>query len=255
MKIIGTANQKGGVGKTTTALAIYHGLRAMGKNVLAIDLDPQGNFTKRFKNGLDTTRTGAYALFEQKKSVMDEVQVVDGCAIIPYSPLLNNVEMLLINAIRREYRMAKALKELEIYYDYVVIDTPPALGVLTINAFTACDGLVIPIEADVFSLEGVEQLRDTLEAVKEYSNPDLKLYGILTTRYRKTVLGRTIIEKFVSISGVLETRLFNSIIRESVAIKVAHAKGQSIFDYAPKSNAAIDYMAFIKELYNRSLKE
>ena len=134
-------------------------------------------------------------------------------------------------------------------YDYCIVDTPPALGILTVNALTAATGAIIPAQADIFSLQGISQLGGTLDAVKKYCNPDLSVMGILLTRYNdRAVIGREAAEMTERTAGQLGTELFTARIRECTAIKEAQARRQSIYSYAPKSNAAADYAALVAEI-------
>ena len=133
-------------------------------------------------------------------------------------------------------------------YDYVIIDTPAALGTLTINALTAANSVIIPVQADIYSLQGIEQLNQTIEAVKKYCNPALYIRGILATRYNgRAIISKDMLSNFEEAAGQLNTRLYSTPIRECISIKEAQASQQNIFEYAPRSNAAKDYNAFIDE--------
>ena len=154
-----------------------------------------------------------------------------------------------LTATGKEYRLKEALQALKGKYDYCIVDTPPALGILTVNALTAATGAIIPAQADIFSLQGIGQLGGTLDAVKKYCNPDLSVMGILLTRYNdRAVIGREAAEMTERTAGQLGTKLFTARIRECTAIKEAQARRQSIYSYAPKSNAAADYAALVAEI-------
>ncbi|GHT96840.1 hypothetical protein FACS1894122_15510 [Alphaproteobacteria bacterium] len=151
--------------------------------------------------------------------------------------------------VGKEYKLVEALERIKPNYDYIIIDTPPALGILTVNALTACDSVIVPAQADVYSLQGIEQLHDTVSTVKQYCNKNLKIQGILLTRFSyRTILSKNILELLEQTAEKIQTKLFKTTIREAIAIKEAQANRQDIFSYAPASNAAIDYNNFINEL-------
>jgi chromosome partitioning protein len=246
MKAIAIINQKGGVGKTTTALALAAGLGRSGKKVLQVDLDAQANITQTL--GADDRGWTVLDVLTRKSKTEETIQKTGQGDVLPASPGLAGLDTML-TSVGKEYRLKEALAELNGTYDYVIIDTPPALGILTINALTACDEIIIPAQADIFSLNGIKQLYETTQTVQEYCNPKLKILGILLTRYSsRSILSRDIADVIEQTAQDLRTRLFRTTIRENIAIKEAQAKQQTIFDYAPKSNAAADYLAFTKEI-------
>lgn len=154
-----------------------------------------------------------------------------------------------ITATGKEYRLKEALEALNGAYQYVVIDTPPALGILTINALTACNGCIIPAQADFLSLQGIGQLYGTIETVRKYCNPALMVYGIVLTRFSsRSVISREVSSMMDETAKQLNTRLYKSRIRECTAIKEAQAMKQDIYTYAPRSNASADYKALVKEI-------
>ena len=239
-------NQKGGVGKSTTALALGAGLLLKGFNVLYIDLDAQGNLT----DTLGATSDGFTVLDVLARTATAEqaIQKLPHGDVIPACPALSGADTVL-TSVGKEYPLQEALEPIKARYDYIIVDTPPALGVLTINALTACTGAIIPSQADVYSLQGISQLYNTIETVKRYCNPSLKIIGIILTRYSsRSVLSREIAEAIEATANELQTILFKAKIREAVAIKESQAQRQSIFSYAPKSNVATDYVEFIEEL-------
>lgn len=246
MKTIAIINQKGGVGKSTTALSIGAGLQARGKDVLFVDLDAQGNLSYELRaNG---TGYGAAGILTRPETITQEIQERGMFDLVASAPALVNADKLL-DCTGREYRLREALTPIKDKYDYCIIDTPPALSVLTINALTACDGLIIPAQADSFSLMGIIQLRDTLESVKRYCNPDLKVLGILITRYNgRTVIRREIAEQLEETAASMNTRVYATRIRECTAIIEAAVMRQTIFEYAPNSNAARDYDMLVDEI-------
>lgn len=244
MKIITIANQKGGVGKSTTAAALGAGMEKCGKSVIFIDLDPQINLTTSF--GASSASTSIYEVLTGKVDVNSAVMKVNNKSIVIGNRMLSNADTE-FNLPGREYKLQKALKKLKFECDYIIIDTPPALGMLTVNALTASDYVVIPAEADTSSLQGVTQLKETIDAVKEYCNPNLKILGIVLTRYSKTVLSRDLAETFSDMARSFGTMVYKTPIRECIAIKEAKTQHEDIFKYAPRSNAASDYMELTKD--------
>lgn len=239
-------NQKGGVGKSTTAAALAAGLRLKERKTLLIDLDAQQNLTYTAgAKGDDEILNALVFRADIRQAIQHTAQgdIIAGC------PALSNTEQYLRDEIGKEYRLKEALKDLEREYDEIIIDTPPALGILTINALTAADRVIIPAQADAYSLQGIAQLRGTLAAVKQYTNPDLQIAGILLTRYNaRATLSRKIDEMAQQIAETIGTKVFNIRIRENISIKEAQLLQKDIFSYAPKSKAAADYSEFIKEL-------
>lgn len=247
--IISIANQKGGVGKSTTAHALGAGLHLKGHRVLLVDLDPQGNIT--YTTGVNTTEGSAYELLTGKATTAEAIQQTDLGAIIPAGRGLTRLDIELTST-GKEYRLKEALDPLRKEYDYIVIDTPPALGLLTINALTASDTVIIPAQADIYNLQGIGQLYETIETVKKYCNPALRLRGILLTRHNtRTVLSRDIAEMIEATADKINTFVYKAVIRECVALKEAQASKKDIYTYAPRSNASKDYLTFIGELIER----
>jgi chromosome partitioning protein len=249
-EIIAVINQKGGVGKTTTTLAIGAGFIQRGFKVLYIDLDAQGNLSHTLK--AKTDNLSAMDLLENKAKAADIIQQSSqGGDIIPASPALSGADAF-ITAVGKEYRLREALNPIKENYDYILIDTPPALGVLTINALTACTGAIIPAQADTYSLQGISQLYATIDAVRQYCNNALEVKGILLTRYSsRAILSRDIAEVIEQTAKQLNTKLFKTAIRETIIVKEAQANQQDIFSYSPKNNAAMDYAEFIDELLGK----
>lgn len=239
-------NQKGGVGKSTTALALGAGLILKGHKVLYIDLDAQGNLTYTL-GATDNGLTVLDALTRGAKAEQTIQHTAQG-DVIPSSPDLAGADTI-INTVGKEYRLREAIEPLKDVYDYTIIDTPPALGILTINALTACTGAIITAQADIFSLKGIGQLNSTIQTVKQYCNPSLTVKGILLTRYSpRAILSREIAEVIDQTAQGLHTKLFKITIRETIAVKEAQASQRDIYSYAPKSNATADYRAFVDEL-------
>lgn len=245
MEVIAVINQKGGVGKSTTAHAIGAGLTLKGHRVLYVDLDAQGNLSYTLR--ADTNGLTAMELL-QGRNTQAAIQRTAQGDIIASSPSLAGADTI-ITAVGKEYRLREALEPLGGLYDYCIIDTPPALGILTINALTACNGAIIPAQADIYSLQGISQLHTTIETVKQYCNPALTIKGIVLTRYNsRAIISREVADMIEQTAGQLQTKLYKAKIRECTAIKEAQATQQDIYSYAPRSNATADYTALIAEI-------
>ena len=251
-KVISVSNQKGGVGKTTTTCNLAAGLKKKGFRVLIIDLDPQGNLA--FSVGADSnTSATIYDVLKGDVKTQFAIQKTDTTDIIISSILLSGIELEFTNT-GREFLLKDAILPISDLYDYIILDTPPALGILTINAFTASDTIVVPMLSDIFSLQGIAQLYETVERVKKYCNPNLTIAGILLTKYNpRTLLSREIRGTAELIAQDLNIKLFNSYIRSSVVVSEAQSVQQSILDYAPKNNIARDYLQFIDELLAKGI--
>ena len=246
MKTYAIINQKGGVGKSTTALAIGAGLKIKGCSVLYIDLDAQGNLS--YTLGATTQGYNAMGVLQRPETAAQEVQHLPQGDIIASSPALAGADTILAET-GKEFRLKEALENLSTNYDYCIIDTPPALGILTINALTACNGVIIPAQADIYSLQGISQLGNTLQTVKKYCNPSLAVLGIVLTRYNtRSIISKEVTELIEKVVEELGTKLYKTKIKECTALKEAQAVKQDIFNYAPKSNAAADYKALVNEI-------
>lgn len=243
--IVSILNQKGGVGKSTTSHALGAGLAKQGNRVLCIDLDPQGNLS--YIAGATTAGPGIYEVLTGKIKAPEAVQSDGTLSIMASSPALSGADAAFAES-GKEYRLKKALAPIHGDYDFIVMDTPPALGILTINALTASTGCIIAAQADVLSLQGISQLYGTLEAVRSVSNPSLRVYGILLTRFNaRAIISRESAQMIDRTAEQLHTKLYDVRIRECTALKECQATRQNIFDYAPRSNAAQDYQALIDE--------
>lgn len=246
-KVISVSNQKGGVGKTTTTCSVAAGLKKRGFRVLAIDLDPQGNLG--FSVGADTeTSATIYDVLKSDVKVQYAIQRRPAMDVIISSILLSGIE-LEFTSTGREYLLREALKPVQDMYDYILLDTPPALGILTINAFTASDTVLVPMLPDIFSLQGIAQLYETVERVRGYCNPRLSIAGILLTRFNpRTLLGREVHGTAELIARDLHIRVFDTYIRSSVAVGESQSVQKSLFDYAPHGAITRDYDKFISEM-------
>lgn len=246
-KVISISNQKGGVGKTTTTGAVAAGLKIKGFKVLCIDLDPQSNLS--FSVGAETEDCPTiYDVLKGEAKTLFSIQKTPSFDIISSNILLSGIE-LEFSQTGREFLLKEAINPVKEKYDYIFIDTPPALSILTVNAFTASDTIIIPMLADIFSLQGIAQLAETIERVKTYCNQKLIIEGIVLTKYNsRTVLSREVKATAELIAGEMKTKLFKTTIRSSVAVMEAQTNQKSIFEYSPKNGATLDYMDLVNEL-------
>lgn len=246
MKIITVANQKGGVGKTTTAHALIDGLIEQGYKVLGVDLDGQSNLTL----ATGATQKGATALgvLTGEVRAVDAIQMLERADIIPASPKLTNADAL----IETGGELGKALAELDGIYNYCIIDTPPALCKRTLSALIASDYVIIPARADLYSLQGIDELADTITGVQNTRNRGLKVAGILLTAYKsRATLHKEILEPLTKLADDLDTVVFKTRIRDAIAVSEAPFMKAGLFSYAPKAKVTEDYRAFIIELLER----
>lgn len=250
MEIIAIATQKGGTGKTTTAEALGIGLFLKGYRILFIDLDPQGNLSYILRaNQQDVT---AYEMLIGKATTRKAIyNIREKVSIIASSPLLSGIDLEL-KKTGKEYLLKKKLESIKEEYDYIIIDSPPSLGTLTVNALVASDSVIIPAPADIFSLQGIGQLYGTVETVKQYCNPNIAIKGILLTRYNnRSILSRDLTDLIGETAQKLNTFVYETVIRESITIKEAQASRQDIYSYAPRSNVTKDCWKFVEEYLNR----
>lgn len=239
-------NQKGGVGKSTTAVAIGAGLSLRGHSVLFVDLDAQGNLS--YSLGADELGYNAMGVLMNPETIEATIQHKERWDVLASSPSLSGADAV-ITQTGKEYRLKEALEKVQGRYEYCIIDTPPALGILTVNALTACHGAIVPAQADIFSLQGIVQLHGTFKTVQRYCNPALALLGIVLTRYNsRAIISRDAAKLIEQSAEHLCTRLYDTRIRECTALKEAQATRQDIYSYAPKSNAAEDYSKLVEEV-------
>ena len=245
-KIVSIINQKGGVGKSTTAESLAAGLSLRGYKTLAVDLDAQGNLTYTF--GADNTGATVLEVLTGDATAAEAIKHTQSCDVLPANKALAGADAY-IKETGKEYRLKEALENVADQYDYIIIDTPPALGILTVNALTACQSVIIPSQADIYSIQGIEQLSETMKPVKKYCNPGLEIEGILLTRYSaRSVLSREVADMLEELAAKLGTKLFKTKIREAIAVKEAQISQQSLFEYSPKAKPTEDYNALIYEL-------
>jgi len=246
--IITIANQKGGVGKTTTSINLAAAFALMGHKTLLIDMDPQANSTVTF---VDRS--------EQKHSVFDLLENPDlpfenvvlptsiiNLSLLPASISLAKLESKLIGEIDGHFRLKDRLDTFKYKFDYIIIDTPPTLGLITINSFVAASHLIIPIQSSYFALEGTDDLLDTYEKVRARSNPELTLLGVLITMYDKRIVIAK--DSETHIRKMFADRVFNTIISKNVRLEESPAYKESIFTFAPNSRGAIEYQELAKEI-------
>lgn len=239
-------NQKGGVGKSTTVYALGTGLAVKGFKVLFVDMDAQGNLTHSL--GSPETSATVFDVLTGEASASEAIVSGERWDCITSSPELAGADLSL-SSTGKEFKLKEALAPVSGRYDYIVVDTPPALGILTINALTVCTGAIVPSQADIYSLLGIGQLHGTIQAVKKYCNPVLKINGILLTRYnRRSILSRDVTEMIEQTASRLETTVYKTTIREAVAIREAQAQQTDIFTYAPKGTVTEDYKKFVEEV-------
>lgn len=251
-KVVVVTNQKGGVAKTTTCNALISGLSGLGYKVLGIDLDPQGSLG--FSLGINIEEGASiYEVFKGQVPVQEAIRQIDCGHFIASNILLSTAE-LEFNHSGREFLLSETIKSIRDIYDYIIIDTPPALNILTVNAYVCADELIIPMIPEILSLLGISQIKDTIESVKKYYNPKLHLACILLTKYNtRASLSKEVSDMTKKIAQQLGTRVSCVPIRNSISVAESPAHGMGLLDYAPKSNACIDYAKFIRELLDGGL--
>ena len=243
-QIITVTNQKGGVGKTTTASSLICGLHQRGARVLGVDLDPQGNLG--FNLGLDlNSGSTIYDVFKGSCPIEEAIRSTEYGDVLPSDIMLSAAEVE-FTAPRREFMLSNLLTGVRERYDFIVIDTPPALNILTVNAYVASTGLIVPMEAEVLSLVGVTQLQDTIDIVRGSFNPDLKVLGILINKYNgRLALSKDILEMAQVVADQLGSQVFEARIHRGVGVAMAPAHGQTVLTYRPDSRPALDFQSVI----------
>jgi chromosome partitioning protein len=248
-RILSLANQKGGVGKTTTTINLGAAMAELGKHVLLVDFDPQGALSVGLGINPNTLDLTIYNLLLDRDIDPHAAIIkteVPGLEILPSNIDLSAAEVVLVSEVAREQALKRALQQVRSGYDYILIDCPPSLGLLTVNALTASDGVVIPLECEYFALRGMALLMDTVEKVRDRLNPDLRLEGIIPTMFDgRTLHGREVLERVKDAFG---SYLYKTLIRRTIRFAEAPVAGESILTYAGASSGAADYRALAKEV-------
>ena len=246
-KIIAIANHKGGVGKTTTAAAIGQAIVRNKRSVLLVDLDAQANLTSFFVDE-ETVEQSIYDAMTGRIDHLPTINAGPGLKIVPSSLDLAAAETDLASRLAREKILSRLLEPVKDQYDYIILDCPPSLGIVTTNALAAATDLYIPLTAEALPLKGLKMLEEIVEAIRTSINGQLSITGVIITRYNNRKLNKAVLDAIKARYG---DRVFNTKIRENIAVAEAPLYGESIFDYAPDSNGAKDYDALSKEIINR----
>ena len=247
-KVYVVANQKGGIGKTTTATALA-GILGKKKKTLLIDADPQSNSTSTYKAVIKDQATLYDVIIDSDRiPIQEAIQHMENGDIVASDPLLAKAEKMLDGDIEGMYRLKDALEALD-DYKYIVIDTAPSLNIILYNCLIAADKVIIPVTADSYAMQGIQQLYDTIMAVKRRQNRELTIAGLLLVRYSgRSNLERETRENIEASAKQMNTKLFKTVIRECVKTKEAQEQKKLLIDYAPKCNTCLDYIEFSQEL-------
>lgn len=251
VRIISVANQKGGVGKTTTTVNLGASLAYLGKKVLLVDIDAQGNATSGVGIRKPDVKEDIYDILVNDVDIKETILPTsrENLFIVPATLQLAGAEIELTSMMARESRLKLALDEIKADYDYILIDCPPSLGHLTINAFTASDSILIPVQCEYYALEGLSQLLNTVRLVQKHFNPDLAIEGVLLTMFdARTNLGAEVVEE---VRRYFQEKVYETVIPRNVRLSEAPSHGLSIIDYDIRSKGAEVYQALAKEVLAR----
>lgn len=253
-RIIAVANQKGGVGKTTTAINLSSCLASLGKKVLAIDMDPQGNMTSGLEIDKNEVEYTVYELILGQVGIEKVIckDALENLDVLPTNINLSAAEIELIGVEEKEFIIRKEVDKVKKNYDFIVIDCPPSLSMLTINAMTTADSVLVPIQCEYYALEGLSQLIHTIDLVKERLNPELKIEGVVFTMYdARTNLSLQVVE---NVKDNLQQTIYKTIIPRNIRLAEAPSHGLPINLYDPKSSGAESYMLLAEEVINKGEK-
>ena len=250
-RIISVANQKGGVGKTTTTVNLGASLAFVGKKILLVDSDAQGNATSGMGIRKPDVTHDIYDVLVNEVPIQDAIYPTsrENLDIVPATLQLAGAEIELTSMMARESRLKMALNEVKDQYDFILIDCPPSLGHLTINAFTASDSILIPVQCEYYALEGLSQLLNTVRLVQKHFNPELEIEGVLLTMYdARTNLGAEVVEE---VRRYFQEKVYDTIIPRNIRLSEPPSHGMSIIDYDIRSKGAEVYQALAKEVLTR----
>ncbi|WP_139439789.1 ParA family protein [Enterococcus faecium] len=253
-QIISVANQKGGVGKTTTTVNLGACLASLGKKVLLVDMDAQGNATSGVGIRKPDVTKDIYDVLVNELPIEEATLITEheNLSIVPATLQLAGAEIELTSMMARESRLKGSLAEVSSQYDYILIDCPPSLGHLTINSFTASDSILIPVQCEYYALEGLSQLLNTVRLVQKHFNPELEIEGVLLTMYdARTNLGNEVVEE---VRKYFREKVYETIIPRNIRLSEAPSHGKPIIDYDPRSRGAEVYQALAKEVVSREEK-